>query len=176
MAKLNDSEIIALLKEVDSELGDFGNPVSLLCVGGAAISLKWGDRITKDIDIVSDNITPDIRAAVAKVGHRNGLPSDWLNDSAKGFIPTNLDPNLSQIFVGKNLVLYVPDAQYMLAMKLGSSRDNDKKDIILLMEESGLNQAEELFDLVEKSYPSKAIQPKTQYMIEEVVEQYNKIC
>lgn len=38
MAGLNDSEIIELLEEADTELGDLDEPVSLLCVGGAAIS------------------------------------------------------------------------------------------------------------------------------------------
>lgn len=36
MVGLNHSEIIELLEEADAELGDLDEPVSLLCVGGAA--------------------------------------------------------------------------------------------------------------------------------------------
>lgn len=50
MVGLNHSEIIELLEEADAELGDLDEPVSLLCVGGATIALKWGDRYTKDVD------------------------------------------------------------------------------------------------------------------------------
>ena len=86
MVGLNHSEIIELLEEADAELGDLDEPVSLLCVGGAAIALKWGDRYTKDVDIVSDNVTSDLRVVVARVGQRRGLPPDWLNDGAKGLL------------------------------------------------------------------------------------------
>lgn len=173
MAGLNNSEIIELLEEADTELGDLDEPVSLLCVGGAAIALKWGDRYTKDVDIVSDNVTSDLRAAVARVGQRRGLPPDWLNDGAKGFAP-NLDSNPSPLFVGNNLILYGADAQYILAMKLVGAREDDLNDLILLMRQSGLNKEEELFNLVERSYPTRVITLKTQYIIEESVKRYNQ--
>lgn len=37
MAGLNHSEIIELLEEADTELGDLDEPVSLLCVGGGQL-------------------------------------------------------------------------------------------------------------------------------------------
>ena len=172
MAGLNNSEIIELLEEADTELGDLDEPVSLLCVGGAAIALKWGDRYTKDVDIVSDNVTSDLRVAVARVGQRRGLPPDWLNDGLKGLLLILiLTPHLSSLEIILFCMELTPN---ILAMKLVGAREDDLNDLILLMRQSGLNKEEELFNLVERSYPSRVITLKTQYIIEESVKRYNR--
>lgn len=62
----------------------------------------------------------------------------------------------------------------ILAMKLVGAREDDLNDLILLMRQSGLNKEEELFNLVERSYPSRVITLKTQYIIEESVKRYNR--
>lgn len=59
-------------------------------------------------------------------------------------------------------------------MKLIGAREDDLNDLILLMRQSGLNTAEELFNLVERSYPSRVITLKTQYVIEESVKRYEQ--
>ena len=70
--------------------------------------------------------------------------------------------------------MYGADAQYILAMKLVGAREDDLNDLIWLMRQSGLNTAEELFNLVERSYPSRVITLKTQYVIEESVKRYEQ--
>lgn len=171
MDGLESSRLVELFNELDAELGGQDEPIGLLCVGGAAISLRWGNRYTNDVDIVSDNITPNLRSAVEHVAKRNGLPSDWLNDGAKGFAP-DIDPNPSQVFTGRNLIIYTADARYLLAMKLFGARSNDTEDIMLLMRQAGLTNKDDLLRLVEISYPSAILELKTQYMIEESVNKY----
>ena len=81
---LNAGRLRQLFAEVDQELTA---DVSVLIGGGAAMTLLWGTRGTNDVDVVSDDMTPELRAAVARVGAREGIGEDWLNDGAKGFAP-----------------------------------------------------------------------------------------
>lgn len=62
---LTGAELLDLLAELDAELD---TPVSILIAGGAALAIRWGVRRTSDIDAVSDDLTPEVRRAVARVG------------------------------------------------------------------------------------------------------------
>lgn len=67
---LNAELLLELFAEVDAELEEHGGPLSILIVGGAAIALQWGGRWTNDVDVVSEGLTSELRAAVARVGSR----------------------------------------------------------------------------------------------------------
>ncbi|MDE0377288.1 MAG: DUF6036 family nucleotidyltransferase [bacterium] len=132
---LTGAELLDLLAELDAELD---TPVSILIAGGAALAIRWGVRRTSDIDAVSDDLTPEVRRAVARVGERRGVGADWLNDGAKGFAP-RLPAASQPAFIGNRLSVYSPSAEYILAMKLVSGRDDDMGDIRFLMGETGLS-------------------------------------
>ncbi len=54
-------------------------------------------------------------------------------------------------------------------MKAMAARvEEDTKDIVFLIKELGLKTPEEVFDVLEKYYPQRNIQPKTQMIIEEI--------
>ncbi|MCY4665364.1 MAG: hypothetical protein OXC00_11915 [Acidimicrobiaceae bacterium] len=56
----------------------------LYVAGGAVIAAKTDSRLTGDVDVVSEGMTPQLRAAVEEVGKRHrGLRPDWLNDGAE---------------------------------------------------------------------------------------------
>ena len=61
----------------------------------------------------------------------------------------------------------------MLAMKCLSARldGHDKEDIGTLIKHLSIRKAKEVFDIVEKYYPKHVIQPKTQFLIEEMLEE-----
>jgi hypothetical protein len=90
------------------------------------------------------------------VADREGLDPDWLNDAVKGFLP-GPDPHAVRYFEAPGLLVDVASAEYLLAMKLFSSRvETDAEDIALLYREVGYHTVDE--GLVERSCPGRVRQ------------------
>ena len=165
---LSAADLLRLFGEIDLDLT---TEVSVLIGGGASLALLWGTRGTNDVDVVSDDLTPELRAVVAKVGKKEGISEDWLNDGAKGFVPTlTADPEL--IYGGQKLRVYSANAFYLLAMKLMAARSEDFQDLLVLMEKAQVFTVDGLLDLVERGYPHRRIPVAVQYLAEELVQQY----
>ncbi len=167
---LDAAQLLRLFDEVDRELT---SEVSILIGGGASLALLWGSRGTYDVDVVSDDMTPELRAAVARVGTRAGISEDWLNDGAKGFAPY-LPAGPELVFDGSNLRVFSANARYLLAMKLMAARGEDGEDIQVLMEKARMFAVEDLLELVEHAYPNSEIPVTVQYLAEDVVWQYHQ--
>ena len=167
---LKRAEIFALLSELDAELakdhvvGEVG-----LC-GGAVMCLVFKARAsTKDVDGIFVP-TGEIRKAVARIAKRRGLAHDWLNDAAKSYFVS--DPPRIAVWEGKNLRVWAPTAEYMLAMKAVAARfdGKDKQDVQFLLKHLGLKSVKSVFDVIERYYPRRQIPTKTQFLIEELLE------
>jgi hypothetical protein len=160
-------EIRHYLNELDEELrrSDIKGEISIY--GGAVMCLVYDARpATKDVDAVF-RPTSEIRRAIQAIAERHGLPDDWLNDGVKGY----LVEHEQRIFLDlPNLKVFVPDADYLLAMKTLSARADtfDQADVRLLIKRLGLSSPNEIFSIVEKYYPRHQIKPATQYFIEEL--------
>jgi hypothetical protein len=167
---VDTKQIRQCLEELNDELQAINVKGEVCLYGGAVMCLVYDARpATKDVDAVFKPTT-EIRQAVERVAERNGLPSDWLNDAVKGF----LVPHQQKIFLDlPNLKVYVPETDYLLAMKAISARAEsyDPEDVKLLIRTLGLKNPEEVFALIEKYYPRQQIKPATQYFIEELFEQ-----
>lgn len=175
---LNASDLLQLFGEVDEQLQrhDSSQHVRVLIVGGAAIALQWGDRYTYDVDIISEGMTPALRAAAARVGERYGLDRAWMNDAAKiKAASTKIGMSPVGLYSGKCLEVLGADARYLLAMKLCSLRDIDRRDLLVLIHQSGITSKEELLDLVQQAYPTRMIPVAVQYSIDETLEEYARI-
>lgn len=59
----------------------------------------------------------------------------------------------------------------MLAMKCISARwdSSDRDDVVFLIKLLKLTQPREVFEIIEDYYPNNRIPPKTQFLIEEVL-------
>ena len=138
-------------------------------MGGAAIALCFnGRRTTRDLDAVFAPTTA-VRQAAAAVAGREGLGPEWLNDAVKGFLP-GPDPAAVRYFEAPGLLVDVASPQYLLAMKLFSSRvEVDADDIALLYRELGFRSVEEGLQLVEQSYPGRPIAPRVRFLLQEIV-------
>jgi len=125
-------------------------------------------RVTKDIDAVFEPKSA-IYAAAAKVAEEHGLPEDWLNDAAKGFMPgADEHPRPVPDIAGIEIATASP--QYLLAMKLMAMRfGEDDEDIKILLRECDLSSAKEALDLLKRIYPSREPPPKTRFFLEELL-------
>lgn len=110
-------------------------PIELWVVGGAAMVMLYDARdTTKDVDGFSLDgaASPVLRGAAAAVAPQLGLPSDWLNDGAKGYL--HGFARGEQLFRARGLVVRSVAAPQLLAMKLSAWRDDlDVADARLLL-------------------------------------------
>ncbi|MDR2044995.1 MAG: hypothetical protein LBQ15_11705 [Clostridium sp.] len=168
---LTKEQILRYLRQVADELETRGLRGEILLTGGAAMCLVHEARdITKDIDALYEP-KETINRIARDIAAREGLPEDWLNDSVKGFIEPNA-PAEDFVSFG-SLRVQTVSAEYLLAMKMMSARygEKDSGDILFLFNKLGIKTAEAATDVLLKFYPVNRILPKTQYIIEEMIEQ-----
>lgn len=81
------------------------------------------------------------------------------------------DPDAQRFYSSDSLNVDVASARYLLAMKLFSARvENDADDIMFLYRQLGFTTVEEGLDLVESVYQGRAVEPKVQFLLGEIVE------
>jgi hypothetical protein len=77
-----------------------------------------------------------------------------------------------EVLALSNLRVWAPEPRYMLAMKCISARwdSSDRDDVLFLLNFLGLKQPKDVFSIIESYYPNSRIPPKTQFLIEELLE------
>lgn len=166
---LSRDQIEQYLREVGAELQQQGLVGELLIVGGAFMALVLrARRTTRDVDAVVASDPKPMREAAAIVAKRHALPADWLNDAAKGFIYRQPPTHLWAEYPG--LRVYVPGADYVFAMKADAARPEDRRDLLRLRDELGLNDAEAAMSIVERYVPPNRLRIQTQLTVESLFE------
>jgi len=125
---MTQQEIKDYLEQLNEILKSIDIKGEICLYGGAVMCLVYNARpSTKDVDAIFEP-APKLRSAIEKVAHANNLDEDWLNDSVKGFV---VNHNQQIFFNWPNLKIYIPEPDYLLAMKTLASRVDtmDKDDI-----------------------------------------------
>ncbi len=163
------ARILAALQALGDELAREGVRGQIFIVGGAAIALAYSTRrVTKDIDAVFEPKASIYRAA-AQVAEDLGLPEDWLNDAAKGYLP-GADEHSRPLPEIRGIEIATASPRYLLAMKLLAMRfGEDDEDIELLLRECDLHSAEQALELLRCMYPSREPPLKTRLFLEEIL-------
>lgn len=175
------------LQEALSELGQLahaeGKVIDLAVYGGSALMLASNFRVsTEDIDAVAAYDQDVIDRLGAIVAKRRGWAADWLNDGVRAY----LSPNVDGLTAGHHLFrtypseqqpgvrIFVPTAEYILAMKLMAMRidettgKSDLNDILNLIAVVGLKTPEETLTFVSHFYPEARISGRLQLGIREL--------
>jgi hypothetical protein len=170
MTPLDADRVRALFQELSDRLKVRGVKATVFVVGGAAMALAYDDtRSTRDVDALFDP-APIVRELVEQIAADHGLEPDWLNDAAKGFLPGN-DDNPVTVFESENLLVQVPSACYLLAMKLHASRDErDLNDAATLWLRLGYTTAQQGIDLLTVYYPASQLLPRLRLIVDDVAE------
>jgi hypothetical protein len=160
-------EIKQHLSELNDELRAMDVKGEVCLYGGAVMCLVFDARpATKDVDAVF-RPAQQIREAAERVARAHNLRGDWLNDAVKGYAVPHAQRVL---FDFSHLKVYVPEPDYLLAMKAIAARvdGTDREDAQLLIKLLKLKTPDEVFAIVEKYYPRHQIKPATQFFIEEM--------
>ncbi|MGC1166353.1 MAG: hypothetical protein WA862_09600 [Solirubrobacterales bacterium] len=136
-------------------------------VGGAAIALAFDERrATRDIDAVFEpkNLVYEAAAVVAE---QLGLPAGWLNDAVKGFLEGD-DPAAAPILDLPGLRCLAASPETLLALKVLAHRvGEDEDDVRLLAAELGLERADQVLAIAERSYGDR-LTPAARFFVEEL--------
>ena len=159
-------QITQYLTELNDELRlmDIKGEVSLY--GGAVMCLAFKARpATKDVDAIFEPVR-EIRNASHRVAERHGLEIGWLNMAVKMFV---VDHPRQTLFDLSNLIVTVPEADYLLAMKMRALRSDteDEKDAEFLISHLGLKDSQEVLDIISEYYPNKEITQETSFWLNE---------
>ena len=165
-------EIEQYLSELSDELYAMSVKGEICLYGGAVMCLVYQARPnTKDVDAVFQPAS-QMRVAAERVAQAHGLRTDWLNDAVKGFV---VEHPQRVLFDLPALKVYVPEPDYLLAMKMLAARadTSDKDDILFLLKLLKLRTTDEALAILEKYYPRQQIKPATQFFVEELFELQN---
>ncbi|MBE3560094.1 MAG: nucleotidyl transferase [Ktedonobacteraceae bacterium] len=162
-------DIDRYLSLLGQELALAGRTGKILLVGGAVMVLVVGNRTsTRDIDASFEQEAGAIRAAVNQIARREGLPPDWLNDGAKGFLYSPPPIILWKQYPG--LEVYLPTLDYLLAMKLVAGRPADIADAKALIRYAGFSDPQQVLAILQQYIPSRYLTVRVQYTVEELFE------
>lgn len=170
MADLLDRDAIeVLLQELARRLEERGVQGRLFVVGGAAMALAYGrGRATQDVDGVFEP-KEVVYEAAREVAMERGLQPDWLNDGVKGFL-VGADPDASTYLDEPGLRVEVASPRYLFVLKALAARvDRDAGDLVTLFRLCGFRDVEDALGHVEQHAPSALLQPKTEFLLRELL-------
>jgi hypothetical protein len=164
---MDRGEITGALTALAAELDQRGVSAEMYVVGGAAIALAFDERrSTRDIDAVFEP-KQIVYEAAAVVAEQRGLPVGWLNDAVKGFLAGD-DPAAAPVLDLPGLRCLAASPETLLALKVLAHRvGEDEDDLRLLAAELGLERAEEVLTLAERTYGDR-LDPAARFFVEQV--------
>lgn len=167
--KLTREQIVEALERMDAVLGSRGIRAQIYLVGGAALCVGYDARSsTKDVGAWFTE-PAQMRRAAAQVADELGLPEDWLNDAAKGFIPAGAGFDAWRSLA--NLDVCIADERTLLAMKCAAARTaEDAGDIRSLAKRLGLDWSAEVLEVELAYYPPERLPVRTQLLLEETLD------
>jgi hypothetical protein len=150
-----------------------GVELELSLYGGAVFTLVYGSRdSTKDVDGL---VRPaEIgRALARRVAREQGLPEDWLNADVAQFLAEREERRpYPKADIGSGVVVTVPTAAYLLALKLRACRPplpgyaGDEPDIRFLLEKIRPASRAEIEATFARFFPHDALSPRAEEIID----------
>jgi hypothetical protein len=185
MPTFTQTELSSALYDLGEIAAQAGKVIDLALYGGSCLMLVSNFRLSsEDIDAVALVDQPFVDQAARIIAERRGWPPDWLNDGVRTYLSPAVEGHLAHELCGTypnetnpGLRVYVPTAEYMLAMKLMSLRigggdEKDLNDILNLMQIVGLSGRSEVINFVAQFYPEARISGKLKLALDDLWRAY----
>jgi hypothetical protein len=178
-----------MLSDALAELGqmalDAGRVIDVAVYGLMLIS---NFRLaTADVDAVAFVDQRFLDAAAQTVAERRGWPRDWLNDGVRTYLSPQVEGftqhTLFRTYPNEQmpgLRVFVPVAEYMLAMKLMALRldpaggSNDREDILNLMQVTGMKEKADITQFAARFYPEARISGALVLAVDDLWNEYSR--
>ncbi|HEV7877518.1 hypothetical protein [Bradyrhizobium sp.] len=164
-----------------------GTKLQIAVYGGSALMLASNFRFaTEDVDIadIGGDWPKWLTDVVATIALEKGWSDDWLNDGVVFHLSPLADRAKDHLEFGTfprdssppGLVVSVPTAEYLLALKLKAFRtqdtlrgDTERLDILNLMDVVGISTADQAIAVLGKYFPiSAASSEKQRFLLKNI--------
>lgn len=161
-----------------------GTKLQIAVYGGSALMLASNFRFaTEDVDVseLARPLPGWLAAVVQEIAERNHWQDDWFNDGVAFHLSSFADRAADHLEFGTfprdgsppGLVVSVPSAEYLLALKLKAARimdplrgETERLDILNLMQVVGISTVEDAIALLGRYFPiSAASSEKQQFLL-----------
>jgi hypothetical protein len=175
MSKAFDrTKLLAAFDEVGGAAISAGTRLDIAVFGGSALMLAGNFRYaTEDVDIAEIRRPwPDwLTEVVARIARHNDWSENWLNDAVTFHLSPVADPVRDLVAFGTfpragkavGLTVFVPTAEYMLALKLKALRiadpakgSQDVDDIRGLLSVLAVTNVEQAIEILARYFPRTA--------------------
>jgi hypothetical protein len=177
---LDRDKLLAAFDEIGRAAIAAGTQLEIAVYGGSALMLASNFRFnTEDVDISAiQRPWPEwLENTTRRIAERNGWADDWFNDGVAFHLSRLADAAADHLEFGTfpqegeapGLIVYVPTAPYMLALKLKAIRINDpvrgeqeRLDILNLMRVVGIRTVDEAVELLTRYFPVSGMSAEKQ--------------
>lgn len=153
LEKVTKELFLEILEVLDEKLEENKLQLTLNIYDGTVMMACFDARpATKDIDALFET-SPQIDNILKDIAETYELDKDWINQDIREPLKQIKNENLQKIYQFKNLKVYAPSAEQMLAMKILSARPEPYKDFAdaeLLIQYLGINTLEEVLTIFNK--------------------------
>ena len=175
-----------------TELGhiayEAGRVIDIAIYGGSCLMLVSNFRIaTADVDAVAAEDQDFIDSAAQTIAAYRGWPRDWLNDGVRTYLSPLVDGfeqhTLFRTYPREEtpgLRVFVPTAEYMLAMKLMALRldpggsKSDLEDILNLMQVARMKDKGDILRFASRFYPEARTSGKLVLAVDHLWNEYSR--
>ena len=177
---LTRDALLDAFDRIGSAAAQAGSKLQIAIYGGSALMLVSNFRYaTEDVDVseLPRPLPEWLATTLRDVASENRWPEDWLNDAVSFHLSPLADRSVDHLEFGTfprdggppGLVVMVPSAEYLLALKLKAFRiidplrgEAERLDILNLMQVVGVSSVEDAIALLGRYFPMSAASSEKQ--------------
>ena len=176
-AAFDRTALLNAFDQIGRAAAEAGTKFQVVVYGGSALMLASNFRYaTEDVD-VSEPLPVWLANTLIEIAQQNGWSEDWFNDGVVFHLSPFADHASDRLEFGTfprdgsppGLVVSVPSAEYLLALKLKAARiadpvrgETEPLDILKLMRVVGISTPDEAVALLGRYFPASAASAEKQ--------------